>query len=378
MQLTAYSQIIEQFIRVTFIITFAIFIFNGTFSVRDMATFGVFSSLISMFITVIFSAFLFRSIKPKLQIETFPSIVVEWTHLFKTIIVLGLVASLNHLTLIFIQMIDVLTLVPQLITLGLSPLDAMVEKGIYDRAIPLIQFGAVLGSSFALAFIPMLSTRKLIEQKLAVRNAYSLSLYIALGATIGLIVIYREVNLLLFKSDSGTTVLQLLAIAILLLSLSITGSAILQAYRYVRYTVVALVFALLIKLGLNYVLIPTLSIYGSAIATITALSCLTLCITYAIIYKIKLSPFQQVKWLPLSSSALVMVIYLTFIKFIVGSVQLPRLLLLCYVLFLVISGAVVYIVMLLRYDVIDKRHIHVLPFSGKLLSLKRFVSKGRQ
>src|SRR5699024_3581682 len=179
-----------------------------------------------------------------------------------------MIATLNHLTLVFIQLIDVLTLVPQLIKTGLSPLMAMEAKGIFDRGIPLIQFGAVLGSSFALAFVPSIKKQNHMEQKQSIRDAISISIYVAAGATIGLIVIYDEVNRLLFKDDLGTSVLQILALSILLLSLSITGSAILQAYGYVRWTVLALISSLIIKILLNYMLIPLFGTHGSALATV--------------------------------------------------------------------------------------------------------------
>src|SRR5699024_5457108 len=126
----------------------------------------------------------------------------------------------------------VLTLVPQLLKTGLTPLVAMGQKGIFDRGIPLIQFGAVLGSSFALAFVPSITQQSHVEQKKSIRDAMSVSVYVAFGATIGLIIVYDEVNRLLFKNDIGTSVLQILALAIFLLSLSITGNAILQAYGY--------------------------------------------------------------------------------------------------------------------------------------------------
>src|SRR5699024_2695857 len=96
---------------------------------------------------------------------------IRWRSYVVTMLTFGILAALNHLTLIFIQLIDVFTLVPELIKTGLTPLVAMKEKGVFDRGIPLIQFGAVLGSSFALAFVPSITQQSRTEQKQSIRDA---------------------------------------------------------------------------------------------------------------------------------------------------------------------------------------------------------------
>lgn len=375
MKQTAISQIIEQLVRVTIIIISAWLIYRGIVHVHLIAEAGVVASILSMFIATCIMFLFFIRRFPLEPYKVQQTEKVDWQHYIMTIMTFGIIASLNHLTLIFIQFIDVLTLVPQLIKAGFTSIEAMEQKGIFDRGIPLVQFGVVLGSAFALVFVPSLTKQNHEKQIKAVQDAFSIGFYVATGATVGLITIFSEVNRLLFKDDMGTAVLQMLAVAILLLSLAITGTAILQAYNYVPYTVMSLVSALMVKSILNYILIPLWGTMGSAVSTISSLSLLTFLIFIYIYKKLHNFPLKNVRWLPFIGATGAMALYLFAIKWLIPSDSFSRLTLLIYVFTLVLSGALIYLVILLRYDVIEERQITALPFSKQLFVLKSIVSK---
>src|SRR5690625_6662426 len=112
------------------------------------------------------------------------------------------------MVLLIIQFADVFTLVPGLIKHGLSNIEAMEAKGVFDRGQPLIQLGTVLGSSFALALIPTISKQRLVEDPAKFRGyiegVFLFSFYLAAGAVIGLVMIVPETNTLLFQNTKGT------------------------------------------------------------------------------------------------------------------------------------------------------------------------------
>src|SRR5699024_3747276 len=89
---------------------------------------------------------------------------VLWTVSVQTLNMFGIVASLNNMHLLVVQLADVFTLLPGLLQYGFTRGEAMQAKGVFDRGQPLIQLGAVLGSSFALALIPNLSKNKWLTQ----------------------------------------------------------------------------------------------------------------------------------------------------------------------------------------------------------------------
>src|SRR5699024_2619708 len=121
----------------------------------DMYQFGPAASIDSMagfFASIGILAVFFMKKRP---VQRY-SYLVPWTVSVKTIIMFGIVASLNHMILLVVQLADVFTLLPGLLQYGLTRGEAMQAKGVFDRGQPLIQLGAVLGSSFALALIPNL------------------------------------------------------------------------------------------------------------------------------------------------------------------------------------------------------------------------------
>src|SRR5690625_916681 len=173
---------------------------------------------------------------------------------------------------IIIQFADVFTLIPNLMTYGFSLEKAMVWKGIYDRGVPLIQLGIVIGSSFAVALIPVISANKHTNHiSDTIQNALALCLYIAGGATVGIIVLFPEVNLLFFKDMLGTISLRIFALAIMFISIIVTTNAMLQSLGYMFRSVIYIFITFLLKISLNQLLIPYFGLVGSSYATVISL-----------------------------------------------------------------------------------------------------------
>src|SRR5699024_10190928 len=105
---------------------------------------------------------------------------IPWRHYFSTIFMLVFIAAFNHMILLLLQFVDVFTLIPGLLQHALPLEEAMQQKGIFDRGQPLIQFGIVFGSSFALALIPSVITKDVKENTthlVYVREAVLFSMY---------------------------------------------------------------------------------------------------------------------------------------------------------------------------------------------------------
>lgn len=377
MQWTAYSQMIEQVIRVAIIIGVAYFVSVGLLPIYDVGKFGVLATMIGMLLAFLVIALVYF---PKArQIETVQT-AIPWGTYFRTFITFGLIASLNHMILIIIQLVDVMTLVPNLIAYGFSPLEAMAEKGVFDRGQPLIQFGVVFGSSFALALIPAVVKKAAWsdEKELAsVREAILFSFYIATGATIGLIMLLGETNILLFTNADGTGTIRVLVLALILTSVTITVVAILQSIGYMKQTAIWIVITFFVKWILNISLVPIYGMMGAAIATVLSLLFLMIAVTSLLYKKLPhLRLFLFVKWKGLFLASSMMVIYLTIMKLLMQFLPtFSRLSLLVCVCVLVATGALIYIAMLIRYDVLTKNQYRALPFSRLFLSIEKVVRK---
>lgn len=371
----AFSQMIEQFVRVGFIILIAIFVFTEKIDLYRIGEFAVIASMAGITVATGFLAVLsFRS--NTAIYET--SARVPWKKYISVILSLGMIASFNHLTLILMQLADSLTLVPSLMKYGFAPMMAMEWKGIFDRGYPLVQFGIVFGSSFALALIPTVVIHKRevtnVQLQQAIQDAMTLCLYISTGATVGLIVLYPEVNTLLFNNTAGTGSLQLLTTVILFTSLSILGCTILQTVRSLFEPAILIASAFLLKLVFNVSFVPFFSITGSALATVLSMMLLTFVVYYRIhtyFPQMKLSKSINIRIF--FSAIFGMVISLYGLKWISSFIftEFSRSGLLVYVLFLVAFGAFIYLLILIRYGAIRTSQLQVLPFSTFLVHLQK-------
>ncbi|WP_156289995.1 putative polysaccharide biosynthesis protein [Oceanobacillus salinisoli] len=375
MKPTAYSQIAEQLIRVFLIISAAVLAANHVLGLYEI---GKAASLASIAggITAIIILFVFFRIKKPFSMEKQK---VPWNYFVKTLMVLGLVAALNHMVLLVIQLADAFTLIPGLMDFGLSKIEAMEAKGIFDRGQPLIQLGTVLGSSFTLAVVPSISKEKLREHQsefyFYIRSALLFSFYLAIAATIGLIVIFPETNILLFQDDKGTADLQILVLSVFLSSLAITASSILQGLGYIKRTAAFILIAFFAKWMLNQLFVPLFGITGGAAATVISLLGLLIIVMIEVKRKLpELCFFKYIDWRALIKSSLWMITYIVLIDILIPDQLITsRLHLLGYVLFVVVTGACIFGVSLLRGQVFTERELSLLPYAFLFIR----IHKGR-
>ncbi|WP_164670628.1 putative polysaccharide biosynthesis protein [Virgibacillus doumboii] len=371
MKPTAYSQISEQMVRVFLIISAAVFIYVQSEDIYMIGQAAALASIFGAIAAILILGFFFMKRKP----VSHNSYDIPWSYYVKTLLTLGVVAALNHMVLIIIQFADTFTLVPSLMEYGLSQLDAMQAKGIFDRGQPLIQLGTVLGSSFALALIPTISREKLNKDPTVfyvyIQSALVFSFYLAIGATLGLILIFPEANTLLYQNGKGTFSLQILVIAIFLSSIAITAASILQGLGYIKRTAGFIMVAFFIKWIGNQVLVPFFGITGSAAATVFSLAVLAILMLVALKRKLpSLQVERQINWRALVVAAGGMTVYLAAVDYLVGDIE-SRLVLLLYVIFISITGACIYTLLLLRFKAFTEKELSMLPFASLLIRIHK-------
>ncbi|WP_099158892.1 putative polysaccharide biosynthesis protein [Virgibacillus ndiopensis] len=371
MKPTAYSQVGEQLVRVCIIIFAAVFISVQGETIYKIGNAAVLASIAGMITAIFILSLFFIKHKPYFHEKN----EIPWNYYVRTLVTLGIVAALNHMILLVIQFADTFTLVPSLKEYGLSQMESMEAKGIFDRGQPLIQLGTVLGSSFALALIPTISKEKLQKDPDTIyhyiRSALSFSLYLAIGATIGLISIFPETNILLFENEKGTTSLRILVTAILLCSVAITGSSILHGLGYMKRTAAFILIALFAKWILNQFMVPFWGITGGAIATVVSLLVLSVLVILELRRKLpKLRYIEQINWRSLLTASIGMTVYLWIIDYLFSFTNLSsRIELLVYVMFIAITGAIVYILLLIRTGAFSKKALSMLPFATFFIRL---------
>ncbi|MFZ3579236.1 putative polysaccharide biosynthesis protein [Virgibacillus sp. DJP39] len=373
MQPTALSQVGEQLIRVVIIITAAIMLFVQQGNIYRIGEAGAIAAIAgACAATIILGVFLMKK-----RLWSREKYVVPWAYYWKVLLFFGLIAALNHMILLVIQLADAFTLVPGLQEFGLTQIAAMEAKGIFDRGQPLIQLCTVIGSSFALALIPNLSRGKLKESPKETYHfagsALSFSFFLTVGATAGIILIFPEVNKLLYQSQSGTGSLRILMLAIVFSSLSITVISILQGLNRMKRTAFFIILALVLKwIGNNY-LVPLFGITGSAMSTVLALVFLCFLVFLALKKELPhLYFFSQMKWRALLLATGGMAVAVTGMDILVPDrLHDERFVLLAYVMSVSLLGAITYLILLLKLHAFTEKQLRMLPYASFLIRIQR-------
>lgn len=344
----ALSQIIEQFIRVVFIILFTVFIVFGSESVYLL---GSYAALATMLGTIGAAIFLFIIYKKYTANERF---IFPSKKIVQSLLIGSIIYSLTYLLHLLLQFVDVFTMVNQLQAFGFSFEMAKGEKGIYDRGHALIQLGLVLGSSLALALIPALQKSKghiEWDEQLALKVTYTLSL----PATVGLIVIMPLLNPLLYENNDGTYALQIMMLLVFLLSFVILFSVLLGRHQNRITQLIWIAVMVGLKMAFNILFIPNYGIVGASLASVIAVSFLF--IIFFVMWKIKANSKLDVAFLMKGIIAsIIMGLSVYFTRYGLSSVidYDNRFQLLFIVLLLCVIGVIVYSVLMIILRMFSK------------------------
>lgn len=185
----------------------------------------------------------------------------------------GIPVMLGALAVPLIGLVDVFT-VPRLLSWGGGERDAMVQFGVYNRGLPLVQLVTMIATSLSVVFIPALAEANYRRDSKLIELRCQLSLrwfwLLGLAASAGLAVLAGPINVALYGNAAGTSTMMWLAFTAVGGTLSIISAALLQGLGYVRAPALHLLAAALLKAALNLLLVPQQGITGAAIAGVAA------------------------------------------------------------------------------------------------------------
>ncbi|GGD04367.1 putative membrane protein YabM [Thalassobacillus devorans] len=310
MQPTAVSQIVEQLVRVSIIITIAVALVGK----EDYYAIGTGAAAASVAGSIAAAIFLGMLAWKRRSREHYVHREHSYRYFLKTILIHGLFISINYMFLLLIQMADAFTLVPGLEGFGLDSYEARVSKGVFDRGQPLIQLGAVLGSSLALALIPTITKQRLEREPDKfhehLQSALKMSLLLAAGATAGLIIIFPYVNELLYQNSNGTSYLRILMIVVLFSSLAITTSSVLQGVDVVFQTAGVILAGTVLKWAGNEILVPVFGLSGAAWASVVAAALVLIWNLKLMRRRFRPSAWRSLPFIKILTALVVMAIFL--------------------------------------------------------------------
>ncbi|MCP0886829.1 oligosaccharide flippase family protein [Ligilactobacillus sp. WILCCON 0076] len=269
---TAISQVSEQLVRVIVIIVAAWLFTQRHWTYYHMgawamsgATFGAFCASLS------FVRFYMRDFIHTKTVH----VDIDVLTLAKRLITEGFIICLFASLMVLLQLVDSFTVKQALQDIGLNSSQAKDIKGTYDRAQPLVQLGMVVAVSFSSTLLPSLTetlqTHRLNEFRKTARAFMHVSVGLGCAATVGLIVLMPEINTVLFGNAALSGTISIYMLSIILITLVSTYTSILQSLNQFKITIIGLVCAIVVKVGVNTQLIYHYGIAGASIATVLSL-----------------------------------------------------------------------------------------------------------
>lgn len=270
MQLTAFSQLIEQTVRVSGILLLSFYFVRTGYSSYETGAGALAGSVLGALASGLFLLYFWKK-----------GIAPGYNHHAKIRFLYGaellkssIYLSLSALVLALMQLVDAFLFVNVWVESGMEAYDAKLLKGVFDRGQPLLQLGTIAAASVALAVVPEMA--HLVQQK---RNAdiqsltkLSVKISVVFGgaAAAGLICIMEPLNTMLFKNEEGSSALAVLCLAIVSVSIIYTSTGLLQGIGHGRYAALSILAAVIVKIAGNLLLIPQLGMEGAALSTVLA------------------------------------------------------------------------------------------------------------
>ncbi len=297
---TAISQIVEQSVRVAVMILLLLYLTSKQAGPEDIAAGALFGSAAGgaaglLVMLVYWFRYRTRVGKSTGQSESATSVETammsstegstfmleadvprsenSW-RLIKKIAIYAIPICLASLAVPLMNLVDTFTVPRLLKSNGINDAGAMIEFGVYNRGIPLVQLVTMVATSLSVLFIPALAEARYKGDHLLVQKQCHLSLrwfwIIGLAASVGLSTLAEPINVMLYQDATGTDTMRWIAFTAVFSAISLISAALLQGIGIVKAPAVNLLVGAAVKVLLNLLLVPQLGITGAAIAGVAA------------------------------------------------------------------------------------------------------------
>ncbi|UOE93517.1 polysaccharide biosynthesis protein [Alkalihalobacillus sp. LMS39] len=276
---TAVSQVVEQIVRIAFILSVTYFIvgvYDGSIAIAvGFATFGAFVGALGGLSVLLYYWFKRRKMLNEQLQESTVNHNIPLKTMYKELISYALPLSFVALAIPLFQSIDLFTFNNALIASGVPQNEAEVAFAIVSQtAHKVILIPVALATAFSITLVPTITksftsgAQKELQQQIT--QTYQIILFLTLPAAVGLSLLAFPAFGALYgisEIQMGGEILQVYAPIALFFALASVTSAILQGMNRQKFAVIGLLAALLSKLVLNYWLIYSIGPTGAVIAT---------------------------------------------------------------------------------------------------------------
>lgn len=276
MEPTAISQLIEQIVRVAFVLggSFTVVVLLGGKPETGVAL-AVFAAFVGAIGAVIALYYFWKKYKPKfneLRLQSNKEATIDLKDTYKEVFQYSIPVVFVALANTLFQAIDLITFNKAMASIGLAKVSDLYLSMINFTTHKVIIIPVMLATSLSLALVPLM-TKLYTEKKFdtlrsTMDKTYQILFFITLPAVVGISLLSYEIYYMLYsESEMGAKVLAHYAPVAILFALFSVTAALLQGINYQKWIIFSLLTGLFTKLMLNTPLIKMMETDGAILAT---------------------------------------------------------------------------------------------------------------
>ncbi|MGD6840960.1 putative polysaccharide biosynthesis protein [Bacillus infantis] len=273
---SAVSQVIEQIVRIVFLLAGAYIVLEwmggSLVTAVSVATFAAFVGAIGSLAILIWYWYKRKSHLDELLLQDKGTMDISLKEMYKEIIIYAAPFVFVGLANPLFQFIDQLTFNRAMSGIGLADQAETAFAVLNFQTHKLVIIPVSLATAFSLTLVPAV-TRAFTDNDRTSLNkqlnqTFQVLLFLTLPAAAGLSLLAEPVFTVFYEhKELGTEVLRTYAPVAMLFSLFSVTAAILQGINEQRFTILSLLVGLLVKLSLNIPLIKLMETQGAVLAT---------------------------------------------------------------------------------------------------------------
>jgi O-antigen/teichoic acid export membrane protein len=273
---TAVSQVVEQIVRIVFLLAGAfivLYIMDGeVVTAVSIATFAAFIGAIGGLIVLIVYWYKRKTYLDELLLHDKGTVSISLVEMYKEILLYAMPFVFLGLANPLFQFIDQMTFNRAMVEIGLAKEADFAFSALNFYSHKLVIIPVSLATAFSLTLVPNI-TRYYIEDdrkglNMQINQTFQVILFLTIPAVMGLSLLAEPIYTAFYGYDMyGTEVLRYYAPVAVLFALFSVTTAIMQGIDEQRFTVLSLLIGLLIKLSLNIPLIKMFETKGAILAT---------------------------------------------------------------------------------------------------------------
>ncbi|GAY74171.1 polysaccharide biosynthesis protein [Lentilactobacillus kosonis] len=270
MKPTAYSQVLEQLVRVSIILVTAVWAVRHHLDPHRM---GSLAMLSAPFATLASAGLIYYFLRKDHIRKLSRSYAIPG--LSRRLLLEGATICLVASVMLLLQLVDSFSVVAELTKLGNNQLMAQNIKGVYDRSQTLVQLGLTITTASTTAILPQLvAAVKSKNQQRYLQLAHgsiAVNFGLACAMSFGMLALMAAINPLLFATPELNLTISVYCFSILAASIILVLNTIFQSHDVFGPTVIAIIIAVVIKAAVNSLFIDQWGILGASLATVSSL-----------------------------------------------------------------------------------------------------------